>query len=299
MKKVLKYGLLAVLMGASSLPLAAESGVVKFQGKNLVTQQDVDAKIKEMGLQAAPRDQVFMHVLLQLAESKLLCKKMDEAKLDRDANFQKAAKLNAEEFKKTYYIEQEARKRVTPQMRQKLYDTMKASNKGRKVVNPAIIALKDAKTASEVYSKLSKDASKFAELAKAHSLDPSKEAGGQVGRFLPEDAFATEVSKVIPSLKEGVPSNPIKSSTPQGDVYIIIMINKGMRKDFEMPPITDPQVAQQIEQILAREMVRVVQADLLQQLEIYDLSGKKLPLNGGGKANDQGGIPLIGGGVKK
>lgn len=296
MKKILKYGLCAALLCSCANTLAANAGTVKFQGQSLVTQQDVDAKIKELGLQSAPRDQVFMHILLQIAEDRLLAKKIATSKLESDADFQKAAKRNANEFRKSYYIEKESRSRITQPMRQSLYDQMKAASKGRKVVNPNIIVVQDAKKADELYAQVSKDKSKFATLATTHSIDPSKENGGKIGRFLPEDTFAPEVVKMLPSLKEGIPSKPIKSSTPQGEVYIIMMIDKGMRKDYEMPPITDPQVSQQIDQILTREMMKGVQADLLKELEIYDLAGKKIPLGGN---KNQGGIPLIGGGVKK
>jgi parvulin-like peptidyl-prolyl isomerase len=281
MKYILKHSLLAA----------------KFQGKNLVTQQDVDAKIKELGLQSAPRDQVFMHILMQLAEDKLLSKKMSEANIEANADFKELAKRNAEEFKKSYYLQLEAKKRITPQMRQAVYDQMRDAMKGKKEINPRIIVLTDENKACEVHTKLTKDATLFAELARAHSIDPSKDSGGLIGKFLPEDMFFPEVVKIIPSLKEGAPSKPIKASTPSGDVHIIMMIDKGNRRDHQMPEISHPEVAQQIEKILMRQMMGVVQNDLLRQIDVYDLGGNKMPL-----VSDEGqsqGIPLINGGVKK
>jgi parvulin-like peptidyl-prolyl isomerase len=295
MKKNFKVSMLvtAFMIG---LPNIHAAGVAKYQGKDLVTPKDVDAKIQEQKLTSMPREQVFMHFLVQLAEERLIKQRIQESKMESDADFQKAAKLNAEEFKRSYYLQKEAQKRITQPMRQAVYDQIKASVKGKKEINPKIIVLTDEITANNVYTRLQKG-EKFEELAKAHSIDPSKENGGLVGRFLPEEAFAPEVIAELPKLKECVASKPIKASSPSGNVYIIFLIEKGQRRDYQLPVIDAPEMAAQIEQIILRQMMGVVQADLLRQLEVYDLKGNKVPLVPEQEA--QAGIPLIGGGTKK
>lgn len=295
MKKNLKINMLLSAFILSVAPLNA-TGLVKYQGKELVTQKDVDAEIQKRNLGAMPREQVFMELLVQLAQEKLVAKRIAESKLESDPEFQRVAKLNAEEFKRAYYLQKEAQKRVTQPMRQAVYDQIKASVKGKKEVNPRIIVLTDEKMANDVYARLQKG-EKFEALAKAHSIDPSKEQGGLIGRFLLEEAFAPEVVAELPNIKEGVISKPIKASSPSGTVHIIFLIDKGNRRDYQLPAIDTPEMAGQIEQMITRQMMGAVQADLARQLEVYDLKGNKIPLVP--EQEPQGGIPLIGGGVKK
>jgi len=295
MKNNLKFGvfLSALLLSATALNA---TGVAKYQGKDLVTQKDVDAKIQELKLGAMPREQVFMQLLVQLAEERLVAKRIQESKIESDPEFQRVAKLNAEEFKRSYYLQKEAQKRITKVMRQTVYDQIKASVKGKKEINPRIIVLTDEKMACDVHARLQKG-EKFDVLAKAHSIDPSKENGGLIGRFLPEEAFAPEVVAELQNVKEGVVSKPIKASSPSGVVHIIFLIDKGNRRDYQLPAIDTPEMAAQIEQIIMRQMMNVVQADLARQLEVYDLKGNKIPLVP--EQENQPGIPLIGGGIKK
>lgn len=295
MKKSFKLKCLIVSLALGVTAVAA-SGVVKHKGKELVGPKDVDARIKELNLKDAPRDQVFMPLLLQLAEDKLLNQKIKDSKMESDKKFQQAAEANAKEFKRNYYYQEEALKRITPKMRQSVYAQMQASVKGKKEVHPKIIVLTDEKIACDLHTRLLKGES-FESLASEHSVDPSKADGGKIGRFLPEEAFSPEVTKVLSEIKEGVPSKPIKSSSPNGDVHIIVQVDKGMRRDRTLPPITSPEMKQQIDQIIARQMVGVVQTDLLRELEVYDLKGNKIPLVQDNKSPQEG-IPLIGGGMK-
>lgn len=297
MKNNLKLSL--VLMGLmASIPAVHGSGIAKYQGKELVTQKDVDAKIKELKLEALPRDQVFMHLLVQMAEERMLTKLIKDSRMESDSEFQRVAKLNAEEFKRSYYMQKEARKRITPQMRQMVYEQIKASVKDKKEVRPRVIVLTDEKTANEVYGKIKKGES-FADLAKVHSIDQTtKDKGGIGDRFLPEESFPAELIAEFSSCKEGVASKPIKTNTPSGIVYIISMVEAGNRRFMQVPPIDSPEIAGQIEQIITRQMMNVVQADLSRQLEVYDLSGNKVPLVPEQEAKQEG-MPLINGGVKK
>lgn len=298
MKSNLKLSaLVAALMLSMPVANAKASGVVKFQGKELVTKNDVDARMKELNIDSMQGEQVYMQVLIQLAEEKLMAKQIENSGLKSDPEFQRMAKLNAEEFARIFYIQKEARKRITPQMRQEIYDHIKESVKGKKEVNPKLIVVKDENLAKEIKNRLSKE--KFEELAKTYSIDPaSKDNGGTIGRFMPEHAFPPELSAELSKLQEGKVSNPIKIKTPNGEtVYMIVLIEKGQRRDMQVPPIDTPEVANEIEQILIRKMAGVVQADLVRQLEVFDQKGDKFPLVP--EQANQPGIPLIGGGVKK
>ncbi len=296
MKRSFKLGSLIITL-MLGLPSIEAAGVVKHKGKDLVTQKDVDAKIKELNLTSAPRDQVFMPLLVRLAEERLLSQRMIAAKLESDVEFKKEAEANAEDFKRNYYLQQEAAKRITLQMRQSVYEQFKATVKDKKEVSPKIIVLTDEKKASEIHSKLMKGES-FGDLAKEHSIDPSKASGGEIGRFLPEEAFSPEVTKALSEMKECETSKPIKSSSANGDVHIIVRIDKGMRRDQVLPPLESPEMKRQIDQVIIRQMVGVVQTDLLRELEVYDLQGNKIPLVQE-KKDAQEGIPLIGGGMRK
>jgi parvulin-like peptidyl-prolyl isomerase len=282
------------------LPSVNASGVVKYQGKELVTKKDVDARMKELKIDSMQGDQVYMQVLIQLAEEKLMAKQISDSKLKSDPDFQRMAKLNAEEFERQYFIQKEAKKRITSQMRQSIYDQIKASMQGKKEIKPRILVVEDEKKAAEVSASLKKGES-FESLVQKHSLDPSKDnaqGAGLLDRFIPEEGFSVEDPKELANLKEGVVSKPMKSMYQNKLVYTFFLIEKGNRRDFQLPAMDTPEVAGHIEQIIMRNMVGLVQADLMRQLDVYDLKGNKFPLVPE-QANPQGGIPLIGGGVKK
>ena len=298
MKKNIKASMvIAALM--LSVPTVNASGIVKYQGKELVTKKDVDARMKELKIDSMQGDQVYMQVLIQLAEEKLMAKQISDSKMKSDPEFQRIAKANAEEFERQYYVQKEAKKRITSQMRQSVYDQIKASMQGKKEIKPRILVVEDEKKATEVSASLKKGES-FESLVQKHSIDPSKEnskGAGLLDRFVPEEGFSVEDPKEIANLKEGVVSKPMKSMLQNKLVYTFFLIEKGNRRDFELPPIDTPEVAGHIEQIIMRQMVGVVQADLIRQLEVYDLKGNKFPLIPE-QTTPQGGIPLIGGGVK-
>jgi parvulin-like peptidyl-prolyl isomerase len=285
MKKNIKVGLLlAALIG---MPSINASGVVKYQGKELVTKKDVEARMKELKIDSMQGEQVYMQVLIQLAEEKLMAKQISDSKMKAEPEFQ-------------YFMQREAKKRITSQMRQSVYDQIKASMQGKKEIKPRILIVEDEKKAAEVSESLKKGES-FESLVKKHSLDPSKDntqGAGLLDRFMLEEGFPVEDPKELSNLKEGVASKPMKSMYQNKLVYTFFLIEKGNRRDFQLPEIDTPEVAGHIEQIIMRQMVGVVQADLMRQLEVYDLKGNKFPLVPE-QENPQGGIPLIGGGVKK
>jgi parvulin-like peptidyl-prolyl isomerase len=298
MKKNIKVGLLlAALIG---MPSINASGVVKYQGKELVTKKDVEARMKELKIDSMQGEQVYMQVLIQLAEEKLMAKQISDSKMKAEPEFQRMSKASAEEFERQYFMQREAKKRITSQMRQSVYDQIKASMQGKKEIKPRILIVEDEKKATEVSASLKKGES-FESLVQKHSLDPSKDntqGAGLLDRFMLEEGFSVEDPKELSNLKEGVASKPMKSMYQNKLVYTFFLIEKGNRRDFQLPEIDTPEVAGHIEQIIMRQMVGVVQADLMRQLEVYDLKGNKFPLVPE-QENPQGGIPLIGGGVKK
>lgn len=302
MKMSLKAGLLttALLLNVSTLSASeAAAGTVKHQGKDLVTKKDVEARIKELKLDSMKGDQFYMQILISLAEEKIMTKLIDASKMESDPEFQRVAKLNAAEFKRSYYIQKEAKKRITQQMRQTVFDQMKSAMQGKKEIKPRLLVVEDENKAKEVKAALKKGES-FESLIKKYSIHPSKDnaqSPGLLENFIMEEAFSVEDPKKIADLKECVVSEPMKTMLQNKLVYSFFLIEKGNRRDFQMPPIDTPEVAGHIEDMLMRQMVGVVQSELVRQLEVYDLKGNKFPL--GTEQENASGIPLIGGGVKK
>lgn len=298
MKKTLKAGaiLTALLLNISNV---SATGMVKYQGKDLVTKQDVDARIQELKLDTMKSDQVYMQVLISLAEEKIMAKQIEASKLESDPEFQRVAKLNAAEFKRNYYIQKEAKKRITQPMRQSMYDQMKAAMQGKKEIKPRLLVVEDEAKVNEVKAALKKGES-FESLVKKYSIDPSKDnpnGAGLLDQFIVEEGFSVEDPKKIVDLKEGVVSDSMKTMVQNKLVYTFFLVEKGNRRDFQMPAIDAPEVVGHIEQMLMRQTAGMVQADLARQLEVYDLKGNKVPL--APEQENATGIPLIGGGIKK
>lgn len=298
MKNTLKAGLIftALLLNVSNV---SATGVAKYQGKEIVTKKDVDARIKELKLDAMKGDQLYMQILISLAEEKIIAMEIEDSKLESDPEFQRVAKLNSEEFKRNYYIQKEAKKRITQQMRQSVYDQMKAAMQGKKEIKPRLLVVEDETKAKKVKAALKKGEC-FESLVKKYSIDPSKDnpnGAGLLDQFIIEEGFSVEDPKKIVDLKEGVVSDPMKTMFQNKLVYTFFLVEKGNRRDFQMPAIDAPEVVGHIEQMLMRQMAGMVQADLARQLEVYDLKGNKIPLVP--EQENATGIPLIGGGIKK
>lgn len=298
MKKTLKAGLIftALLLSVSNI---SATGVAKYQGKEIVTKKDVEGRIKELKLDSMKGDQLYTQILISLAEEKIMAMQIKASKMESDPEFQRVAKLNAEEFKRNYYIQKEAKKRITQQMRQSVYDQMKAATQGKKEIKPRLLVVEDESKVNEVKAALKKGES-FESLVKKYSVDPSKDNPNGVGlldQFIMEEAFSVEDTKKIVDLKEGVVSEPMKTMIQTKMVYTFFLIEKGNRRDFKMPAIDAPEVLGHIEQMLMRQTAGMVQADFARQLDVYDLNGNKVSLVP--EQENATGIPLIGGGIKK
>ena len=125
------------------------TGVAKYQGKEIVTKKDVEGRIKELKLDSMKGDQLYTQILISLAEEKIMAMQIKASKMESDPEFQRVAKLNAEEFKRNYYIQKEAKKRITQQMRQSVRPN-ESSYARQKEIKPRLLVVEDESKVNEV-----------------------------------------------------------------------------------------------------------------------------------------------------
>ena len=86
-----------------------------------------------------------------------------------------------------------------------------------------------AEIASDIYKKLQRDPSKFAELANKHSQSPNAEIGGDLG-FQPAKSLAPEYYEAIKGKSIGHITKPIRT---QYGLHIIRVMDKRSYEDID------------------------------------------------------------------
>jgi hypothetical protein len=268
---------LSLAVGLTVSAVWSAAGTATYKNKIIVSKEDVLKRIKDMGLNDKSLDQTFLPVLVTMAEDAVIKLKVENANLEACDDFKKAANANAEEFKRAYFLQQEAKKKITDTVRKQVHADIKKSVENKKEFKPSVIVCKDEATAKTVIDKIKKGAS-FSETAKKYSLDPAtRPDGGLSPEFIPEGAYSPEISSVLLTLKEGEVSAPIRTNANGGFVYLVLKIESGNRRPQSVPEMNSPAMLNQIDQILISNLVQKVLFDISKDMEIYDLNDQKLP----------------------
>lgn len=286
----------ACIVGLTLGELNAEAVLATYKGKPIVHKTEFDKLVKEFGLASIPLEQYYLKLLMDIMARNILDAEMGQSDMKKDPDFKAASEAAAKRFEREYFMRYTAKKMITPDMKNRLYDQIKAAYKGRYEVKPHIIILPTEAVAKEVHNKI-KNGGNFAELAKAHSMDPSKENGGDIKDFVPEEVFSPEIVKYFSSGSE-TPSAPIKFEigTENGTMvkYAIVKLMKKDRRELVVPPKDSPQISQAIENEAVNLLVQQIQAGYLKQAKIFDVNGKEINgIQNEGQQQPPQGIPLI------
>ena len=239
----------------AAVPAVDPSKVIARVNGIEITEGDLAIAAEDPALQMpnVPEEQKRELLTGYMIDLKLGAKAAEAAKVGSGAEFTRKLAYNRDKTLLDEYLDQEAKKAVTPEAARKLYDETVKSVPAEQEVRARHILVENEDEAKTIATRV-KGGEDFAKVAGEVSKDPgSKTDGGDLG-FFTKEQMVPEFSAVAFTLEPGKISDPVKS---QFGWHVIKVEEKRNRK---APPIE--QVKGQIETYVTRK----AQADYVAKL---------------------------------
>lgn len=241
------------------------NAVVAKVGDQTITEADLTFAAEDMAqdLSQMPPDERRAFLVRILVDMKVMSEAARAQGMDKTEIFAQRLKYLEERALRRAYFNDEIAKGITEEAARAEYDKFVAAFKPQEEVHASHILVESEDKAKELKAELDKGAD-FATLAKANSIDPGKDNGGDLG-FFAKGQMVPEFETAAFALKNpGDISEPVKS---QFGWHIIKLDEKR-----ESSPPTFEQVAPQIQQQLLMRAFTEKVAGLMkdQKVEISD-----------------------------
>jgi len=198
-------------LGASSPAAAAEKVVARVNGQN-ITEADLKLAAVEVGsdLGNLPPQSRRLVLVEYLIENFLFADAANARKLGSDPEYDKRIRYWKRRALRDTFFEKTIRNTITEADARRVYDEQVKAIPPREEVRALHILVKTKPEALDIIERLNRG-EKFADLAKAHSIDPgSKDRGGDLGYFS-KGQMVPAFEKAAFALKKGEISDPVKS----------------------------------------------------------------------------------------
>src|SRR5690606_2106787 len=179
----------------------ADPVVAKVAGEDIHL-SDLEAAKQQLPdqLRAMPTALIYQPLLERVIDGKLLAAASRKANLADDAEVKKRIAELQERVMQDVYLEREINARITDEAIQKRYEAYIKDHKAEEQVRARHILVRTREEAETIIKEIGKGGD-FAEIAKARSIDPARDQGGDLGFFgrgemVPE--FAVEAFKLQP-----------------------------------------------------------------------------------------------------
>ncbi len=245
--------------------------VAKVNGRE-IKRVDVFNFIQGMGqnVPQMPIDQLFPLALDQVINAQIIDKKVDSANLDNDPAVAEQLKVAKEQIERRVFMEKAVNDAMTEDRLKAAYDQYVKNFPEIEEVKTRHILVKEESLAKELITQI-QDGGDFAELAKANSIDATKDKGGDLGYIAKQDQVIPEYIDAVFAMKVGdVSKKPLKSEFG----YHVIEV-----QDTRMRPAAD---FEQAKPFLASQLRGEVLNDLLAKWRtgvdatIYDINGEPI-----------------------
>ena len=240
---------------ADAEPITIEPGnpvVAKVNGED-VTRIDVFAYIQNLGpqVQQMPIEQLFPMAVNQVVNAKIVNEKISNTNLDNDPAVKQQLEAAKEQIVRNVFIQKEVEKAMTDERLKKAYDQYAANFPEVEEVKTRHILVKDEALAKDLLKQI-KDGGDFAALAQEHSIDATKDKGGELNYIAKTDQVLPEFADAALALDVGeVSKKPLET---QFGYHIIETLDKRMRKPAEFEQ-AKPFLASQIRNEVLNELV--------------------------------------------
>ena len=239
---------------ASEAPASPDSVVATVNGKP-ITQADLaiaadDPALSLPGVDDAQKKNLLVDYMIDL---KVGAQAAEAAKVGDSPDFKRKLNYFRDKLLLDDYLEQEAKKVVTPEAEKALYDQSIKLSKPEEEVHARHILVDNEAEAKKIAARL-KAGEDFAKVAAETSKDPgSKAEGGDLGWFTKE-RMVPDFATAAFALKPGQVSEPVKT---QFGWHVIKVEEKRMK-----PQPTFEELKEQIDQ----HLIRKAQQDLILKL---------------------------------
>lgn len=160
-------------------------------------------------LQAAP-DQLLPMIVNQMVNDKLVANEAAKQKLADEAATKKRIEEAKEQVIRDRFVEKYLDGKVSEAKVKAKYDSVIKNAKAQEEIRASHILVADEAVAKDIITKLGKGGD-FAALAKQHSMDPSKEQGGDLG-YVTKDLMVKEFGDALFAMKKGeISKTPVKT----------------------------------------------------------------------------------------
>jgi len=246
---------LALLTGLAGTPATAQEKVKKAENKVLAIINGHKITTKEVKLAAddilphltnVPPKLRYPFIVEYLIERRLLAQQAIREGMGNNNEYKtRLVFYQAKALRDAYFIEK-LKAGITDEIIRASYDKQASSVAPEERFRARHILLATEREAKDIAAKLKKG-EKFADLAKAHSIDGSKDFGGDLGYFT-RDEMVAEFADATKALKKGETSKPIKT---EFGWHIINLIDRqaGGPRPFE-------EVKEAIKLVLLRQAVQ-------------------------------------------
>lgn len=206
----MKKLLLAALIAGSTFQSAWAADPATVNGV-AIKQSLVDFIIKDAAAQGKQVDANARNsVIEKLITTEVIVQEVQKSGLDKQPDFVAKEQLTLQELRVNAYLMDYVQKNpIDDKMLRAEYDRLKAQTSDKEYKASHILVNTEAE-AKSVIAELAKGGS-FAALAKSHSLDGSKDAGGDLGWFAPETMVQPFAEAVVKLQKGGVTNTPVQT----------------------------------------------------------------------------------------
>ncbi len=178
----------------------------------IITQLDVALASQDLAqqLDQVPPEQRQAFVLNVLIETKLAAKAAVDAKLDESEDYLKQMAYLREQVLRSTFLTTEMAKLITPEAIQAKYDEFASTFVPEDEVRASHILVATEEEAKAVEAELAAGAV-FADVAKAKSIDPGKDNGGDLGFFSKQQMVAPFAEAAFALTEPGQLSVPVQT----------------------------------------------------------------------------------------
>lgn len=251
----------------AAVPAVDPSKVVARVNGIEITEGDLAIAAEDPALQMpnVPDEQKRELLTGYLIDLKLGAKAAEAAKVGSGADFARKLAYNRDKTLLDAYLEQEAKKAVTPDAARKLYDDTVKSVPPEQEVRARHILVENEDEAKKIATRV-KGGEDFAKVAGEASKDPgSKTDGGDLG-FFTKDRMVEPFAEAAFKLEPGQISDPVKSQFG----WHVIKVEEKRTK----PAPTFEETKDQVETYLARKAQQDLIVGLRKDAKIEKLDDK-------------------------
>ncbi len=254
---------------SAPVPTANDPVVANVDGTTILRSQ-VMAQLQGMDPQIRQLDPqtLFPQLLERSVMRTVVTNAAAKAGVDKTPAFQARIDELKRDVMLEVFLQETVKTRMTDDRLKAAYTAFSAANPAQPQVHAAHILVSEEAQAKDIITKLN-DGGKFADLAKEHGKDSTRENGGDLGWFSAGD-MVPEFSQAAFAMEPGTHSKePVRS---QFGFHVIQLLDRRMSEAPKLEDVRDELEGQLSQEILG-ELVGELRGKA--KVEMFDINGKK------------------------